>query len=231
MKRLALMAALVLISSVAGFAQGESISKAEFDAVQNDSAHPNIRWKGLTYRAVITTETTSSIGKQFDYRSKMMTEYGSSGATRSAHESQMAGGEPKQSETVRIDSLVYSRTGAGAWSRKPANGSSPVADPARQATSNELSSEAEYRYLGTIEFRGKPAKVYQKTETRKAVDTKSGAEMTSVSTTKYWFDADGTLLKSVFKSDSKRGEMTSRTGVVMEYELDPNIRITAPSVS
>lgn len=225
-----LTAAFVLISGVAGFSQGEVISKAEFDAVQNSSVHPNIRWKGLNYRAVITTETTSSIGKQFDYRSKMITEYGPSGATRSVSESRMASGEPKQSETIRIGNEMYSRIGAGPWTRKQATNSDPTPD-AQRPVSHELSSEGEYRYLGTVEFRGKTAKLYQKTESRKTVDTKSGAETASVSTTKYWFDADGTLLRSVFKSDSKRGDMTSQTGVVMEYELDPNIRITAPEGS
>ena len=72
--------------------------------------------------------------------------------------------------------------------------------------------------------------MYQKTESRRGVDTTSGAETMTISTTQYWFDSDGTLLKSVFKADSRRGDMTSQTGVVMEYELDATIRITAPNV-
>lgn len=224
-----LAAILVLISGIAGFAQGEVISKSDFEAVHNVAAHPNVRWKGNSYRAVIATETTSSIGKQYDYSSKAVTEYDGNGGTHSLNESGMASGQSKRYETIRIGDAVYSRNASGPWTRKEAAASDSSVAPLQPA-SHELAADAEYRYLGSVEFRGKPAKLYEKAESRKTVDPKSGVETISVSTTKYWFDAEGTLVRSVFRSDSKKGEMTSRTGVVMEYELDPNIRITAPKV-
>jgi hypothetical protein len=231
MKQFVLLTALLLAACAAAFAQGEAISKAEFDSIHNNSTYPQMRWNGQSFRAVIMTETSSSIGKQFDYSSKYTTEYGPNGAVRSLHESRMGTGDVKQSETVKVDDVTFVRSGSGAWVRKATTGSANPADEIPRPASHHIGGEAEYRYLGTEDFRGKPAKVYLKIEKRKVVDTKTGAEGTSTSKTKYWFDADGTLLKSVFKSDSKRGDVTSQTGVIMEYELDPGIKITAPVLS
>lgn len=231
MKQFVLFAALVLAGYATAFAQGEAITKAEFDSIHNNSTYPQMRWNGQSFRAVITTETSSSIGKHFDYSSKFTTEYGPHGAVRSWHESRMGTGDAKQSETIKVDDITYVRSGSSTWVRKAASGSANSADEMPRPASHELGGEAEYRFLGTEDFRGKPARVYLKIENRKVVDTKTGAEGTSTSKTKYWFDTDGTLLKSVFKSESKRGEMASQTGVVMEYELDPGIKITAPVLS
>jgi len=119
MRRPTLLAALiVLVSGITGLSQGEVITKAEFDAVNNAATHPNLRWKGVGYRSIIRTETTSSIGKQFDYASRSVTEFGSDGASHSLYESRMASGEPKRSETVWIGDTTYSRTGNAAWIRK-----------------------------------------------------------------------------------------------------------------
>ncbi len=231
MKQFVLLTAFVLVAGATTFAQGEAITKAEFDTIHNNSTYPQMRWNGQSFRAMITTETSSSFGKQFDYSSKFTTEYGPNGAVRSLHESKMGAGEAKQSETIKVNEVTYVRSGSGAWVRKSNSGSANSADESPRPASHDIGGEAEYRYLGTENFRGKPAKVYLKIEKRKVVDTKTGAEGASTSKTKYWFDADGTLLKSVFKSDSKRGDVTSQTGVVMEYELDPGIKITAPVLS
>ncbi len=228
MRIVVLFVALMITCSVSGYGQGEVITKAEFDGINNNSTHPNMRWNGRHFRAVITTETSATIGPQFDHKSKFVTEYGPNGATRSLHESQTGSSEARRSETIRIGDAVYSRTGNGVWSRKDSKIQEKATEVEQRPSSHELDVDAEYRFLGTEEFRGKTAKVYQRVETRNRVDTKSGEVVVSTSTTKYWFDAEGTMLKSVFRSDSKRKDLVSRTGVVMEYELDPAIKITAP---
>lgn len=227
MRQFVLLFALLLVGGGSVLAQGEVIGKVEFERIQNNSAHPNLRWKGLNYRSIITTETSSSIGERFDYSSKWVTEHGSGGAVYTRHESRMGAEEPKRSETVRIGDVVFTRKGSGDWSQASAE-KSEAPKPPTETTSQAISSEAEYRYLGLVRFRDSNAKLYQKTETRRTINSNTGVETTAVSNTKFWFGADGTLLRSEFRSNSHNGKITSRTGVVMDYELDPSIQISAP---
>jgi hypothetical protein len=225
--KISLVAAMILFTAaVSSFAQGQVIEKAEFEAIYNKSVYPSVRWKGRKYRATTITGTASSNHPDKNWSSQSIQEFDGE-STRARSESRLGQDEPRVSETIRISDAVYVRTGDGPWTRKPPT--TTASSGAGVSDVSVSSSESEYRFLGIEEFRGAPTKTYLRLSTGTRVNAQ-GTQTRTVSRTKYWFDAEGTLLRSEFRADSKWDDVTSWTEAILDYELDPSIEITAPIV-
>ncbi|HSI87755.1 MAG TPA: hypothetical protein VK918_01785 [Pyrinomonadaceae bacterium] len=224
--KISLLAAAIFFAAVSSFAQGQVIEKSEFEAIYNKSVYPSVRWKGRKYRATTITGTASSNHPDKNWSSQSIQEFDGE-STRARSESRLGKDEPRVSETIRIGETVYARTGDGPWTTRPST--TTASSGAGVGDVSTASSESEYRFLGMEEFRGTPTKTYLRLTTGTRVNAQ-GAETRTVSRIKYWFDAEGTLLRSEFRADSKWDDVTSWTEAILDYELDPSIEITAPNV-
>jgi hypothetical protein len=230
--------AVVLAGFISAVAQERSIDKSEFERVVGDSSYPYVKWKGKGFKATIRTEarlvgpaklpdgTTWSM----EHSSKTVTEFAAGGGYRQSAETSDKG-NTKRSETIRVGDVVYSRTGEEAWKKRAAGTPSPYTPPAEQATPFEdIDTVREYKYLGTEIVGSATVQTYLSTTKKKSVDKAKGTDYTTVSTTKYWIDKDGTMVKSEFRSNGTGVDRSSYTGVFMEFVLDPSISVVAPDV-
>jgi hypothetical protein len=216
---------LVLAAFVSAFSQEKTIDKSEFDAVYGASTNQYLKWKGRTFRQTITTETRVLGRPATDYSSKSVTEFGLGGAVRAVYESTFGGKTSAKRESIRIGDVIFERSGEGEWTKRVQQ--TDLAAPP-QSPVEVISIQTEYRFLGNELYKNKMARTYSTTDTEISVSKANGSTSEKVRTTKYWFDQDGTLVKSDFRSNSKIGDRSSYTGVIVEWELDPSIAIAAP---
>ena len=232
---------VVLAGLVSGFAQEKAIDKSEFDRIVNNSTYPYARWKGKSYRSTVTTEarlqgpSKTAEGPPFTmhHTTKMVSEFGPGNAYRQMREASYKEGEVKKYEYIRIGDFEYSRIGNESWTKKAVeNAPAPptVAPAAPPSPFEEISSDKEYKYLGTEPFRNATVLTYLATSKQKNVYKANGSEHETVITTKYWIDKDGTLLRSEFRAAGKGVDRSNTTTVIMDFALDPSISITAPTV-
>jgi hypothetical protein len=213
-----------------GFAQSKIIDKNEFDTAVTAAAEglPQY-WIGKPFRMIVTTQTHSSKRPDLDYSSKAVSELTGNGSNRNITETSM-GANRNSGESIKIGNDRYARKNGGPW-EKLATAATPLAPPTpRDPTTNVLNSEFEYNFLGTESFKGETARTYLRTERRTEIDKVTGEQRQNETTIKYWVAADGHIMKSDFLGTTKFTDWTSTTKVVMEYELDPSITITAPIV-
>lgn len=221
---------LVCCCAVMVPAQERVMDKAEFEAMVNGGYDHKTKWKGEKYRLTVVTSSTVTGRPQTDFSSKMITEFGPLMETRTINTSTFGGKPSPGREMLRIGEWVYTRSGNDAWTRKEYVPSTTAEKEKEQIARKILSSEAEYRFLGQSTLGNRPVQVYLKTERRTTLNEKNGETTESESTSKYWVDAKGTVLKNEYKSDN-RSKHTSQTYVLMEYELDPSITITVPEIN
>ena len=229
-----LLAAFLFFGLVSANAQEKVIDASAFEAVYNTGAHPNVRWKGQSFRTIIATEFRNDLGQAAatNWGSKLTTENGPSQKVRMIRESSFGGKVNEKQESIIVNGIRYSRIGSGNWTQQ-AEEASPKAQDLSHADPSHIEyaeMDVEYKSLGTESYKEQIARTYLKTERKKGIMKSSGAEYSSVATTKYWFSSDGTMLKSEFRVNSRSGETNSYTGVFMEWERDPTIVITAPAV-
>jgi hypothetical protein len=160
----------------------------------------------------------------------MITEFGPLMETRTINTSTFGGKPSPGREMLRIGEWVYTRFGNDAWTRKEYVPSTTPEKEKEHFAHKVLSSEAEHRFLGQSTLGNRPVQVYVKTERRTTLNEKNGETTESESYNKYWVDAKGTVLKNEYKSEN-RGKLRSQTYVLMEWELDPSIKFTAPEIT
>jgi hypothetical protein len=216
---------LVLAGFVSAFSQEKTIDKSEFDAVYEPSTNQYLKWKGRTFRQTVTTETRATGRPATDYSSKSVTEFGLGGTVRAVYESTFGGKASTKRESIRIGDVRFERSGDGEWTKRVQQTDSAIPP---QSPVEVISIQTEYKFLGNELYKNKMARTYSTTDKEISVSKSSGSTTEKVRTTKYWFDQDGTLVKSDFRSNSKIGELAIYTGVIIEWELDPSIAIVAP---
>ena len=221
---------LVLCCSVLVSAQERVMDKADFEAIVNGGYDHKTKWKGEKYRLTVVTSSTVTGRPQTDLSSKTITEFGPLMETRTINTSTFGGKPSPGREMLRIGEWVYTRSGNDAWTRKEYVPSTTAEKEKEQIPRKILSSEAEYRSLGQSTLGNRPVQVYVKTERRTSLNERNGETTESNSTNTYWVDAKGTVLKNEYKSDN-RGQQTSQTYLLMEYELDPSITFTVPEIT
>ena len=222
----------VLVSCCVGAvsAQERVIEKAEFDTMLTQGNSHGIKWKGEKYRMTVTTSAKVIGRPQMDHSSKSIHEFGSSSDSRSMTTSVFGSNSASTGESIRIGNWIYTRFGKDAWSRKEYAIATPA--PAKESADmgfEILSSQAEYRYLGEGKLVDKPVQMFAKTERQKKVSRSSGETSETESKNIYWVDPNGMILKSEYTSET-RGKFTSHISVVIEWQLDPSITLTAPEV-
>ena len=99
------------------------------------------------------------------------------------------------------------------------------------ASVNPADVQTEYKYFGNEKLNGQNAKVYAVIVKTKNIDPASKQEILSVSTTKYWFADNGTILKSDMTMESRNGGKISHSRATQIWESDANIRIEAPTMN
>jgi len=216
---------LVLFGFIGVFAQEKTIERAEFDAVYQNSLE---KWKGKSYRMIITTQSSTEGRPQTDYSSKSTIEYTSATTSRLIYENSFQS-KTSNSETIRIGDKIYIREGNGTWK---AETSEVKSQPGNKITNtdNQADGQIEYKFLGTEKLGSQTSNVYAKIARKKGINSTNNKETVSTTTTKYWFGEDGMVLKSDMKMDSQTGEKIFHNRLTQVWELDPNIKIEEPDL-
>ena len=207
------------------------IDKSEFDAVVTPAAENVGKYfLGKPLRMRTSAEVRNSAHPEFDLTSKSLSERSSKGDYHGLSESTL-GGKLMIGESIRIGEANYKRTNGGKWERAPAQKDPPVPAPAdRPSPTEQITSEAEYKYLGTENYELETAGVYSKVEKSSDVNKSTGKEQQKISSSKYWIAKDGHLIKQELRSTTKTPDMTMIVNIVTEYASDPAITITAPEI-
>jgi hypothetical protein len=225
---------LLAVCSASGFTQGKVIDKNEFDNAVRPATQVIAQYMiGKPFRMTVITEARNSLRPDLDYKSKWISETALDGSTRGVRESMLGkNGNTFEGITIGIDS--YARKNGGGWEKlDPPKVDRPTTPtmPPPPSLSEVLSSETEYKYLGTETFKGETARTYLQTERRTEIDKVKGTERKNETTTKYWLALDGHMLKSDFLYTTKNGDAVATTKVTIEYEIDPSITIIAPTIA
>jgi hypothetical protein len=210
-------------------AQERVMDKTEFDAIVTGGYDHKVKWKGEKYRMTVTTSSTVAGRPQTDHSSRNLTEFGSSMETRSIYSTVFGGKPSAPQESMRIGNWSYTRSGNDKWTRKEYVPSSATTKEREESRRKIFSSQAEYKYLGQSTLMDRPAHIYVKTERQTTLNEKSGESAEIESKNTYWVDANGTILKSEFRSET-RGKNTMQTSVIMEWELDTSITFIVPEI-
>jgi len=220
------------------------MDKSEFERLvssgnYHDGHSPLVRWKGKSFRLTSILEFRGQgPGKSADGTpwsvnriSKTIKEFGLNEAYRESNET-THNGDVTRTESIRVAGVLYSRNDNENWkiTKPEAPWQQPDASGGSSNPFEDISTDVEYKYLGTEVFRNATVKTYLATTRKKSVNKVNGTDEFLVSTEKYWLDQDGTTLKSVYRSDGKGVGRTSFTGITMEFVLDSSISITAPNV-
>lgn len=222
---------LIAAGTFSAFAQEKMIDPSEFEAVVMPAAENVGKYfLGKPLRLTMSSEVRNSARPEFDFTSKMLSERSSNGDYHGLSESTF-GGKPMSEETIRIGEARYRRANGGKWERSPAVKETQTAPPApRPSPTEQISSEIEYKYLGTENYKGETAGIYSKVERSVDVNKSTGKEQRSVKSSKYWLAKDGHLLRQELRTTTKMSDATSNINIVTEYGADPAITITAPEV-
>lgn len=221
------LAATVLLPA---FAQEKTIDKSEFTTAVSAASASVFRYReGKAYRIILSTEARYAGRPQTDFTTKRITERAVNGDVHWIDESTF-GAARKRSEGITIGEQEYVRSESGKWERTEVTHSPPPPKAPLKSTVEPISSDAEYKFLGTESYKGETAKLYGKTEHFVEVNKATGQERKGVRTTKYWVAADGHLIKSDFVATSDIRGAAFMTRIVTEYEFDPAITVTAPEI-
>jgi hypothetical protein len=223
--------ALILIGTLAAFAQERAISKEELDAVlKHPNRLPPIVWRDKSYRTVLTTEVKSEGKVQLHQSSKGIIEYVPRVGSRLISESK-SGSKITKTESITIGDKIYKRNENEAWTVEVKSETKRADTKPAASTFKDIDRQTEYKYLGTEMLNNQTTKVYESIEKIKSIDTATNEERIGTITTKYWFNEDGISLKEEVIGESRTGANTSYYRLTKAWELDPNIKIETPVVN
>ena len=216
---------LILFGYIGVFAQEKTIEQAEFDAVYQNSFE---KLKGKSHRIIMTTQSSVEGRPQTDFSSKTVLEFASPTTSRTTYESSFQSVN-KKTETIRIGGKTYTRKESDVWKEENPKVKS---QPGNKLTrvDNEVDNQIEYKFLGSEKLNNQSVNRYAKIAGKKLVNSANNKETLSITTTKYWFNEDGMLLKSDMEMESRTREMVFHTRLTQIWELDPNIKIIAPTL-
>jgi hypothetical protein len=219
--------ALILFACTSIPAQEKTITQSEFDAMYQISID---NWKGKTYRMVMSSQSTVEGRLQTNYASKTIIEFVSPTVNRSISESNF-NSKTTRTEAIRIGDKTYKRVGDGQWQEGAFQPYSPKTENKPANTSNQESSQIEYKYLGTEKLNTQTANVYAVIKKVKGVNSSNNKEYLHNIINKYWFSEDGLILKLNLEMETRTDIVTARNSLIHTWELDPNIKIEAPNLN
>lgn len=233
-----LLAALILFGAVSGvFAQERTMSKAEFDSVIKNAKWALTEWKGKALRMTQTSESKAE-GKFQEFASgKTTIEFASPTVSRLISEI-TSRSKTTKSESIRIGDKTYKRTGDGAWiegtteaKTQTKTAEPPPPPPPALPGEDQAEKLTEYKYLGTEQLNGLTTNVYAVTMKIKRLNPTTNQETLSISTHKYWIGEDGVKLKDEDVGETRGGETNLYRRLTVVWELDPTIKVEAPTIN
>ena len=229
-----LLAALILFGTVGVFAQERTMSKAEFDSVIKNAKWALTEWKGKSSRMIQTSEARAE-GKIKEFSSgKTTIEFASPTVSRLTSEI-TSGSKNTKSESIRIGDKTYKRSDDGAWTEgiieAKTKTTEPPPPPPAPVAEDQSEKLTEYKYLGTEQLSGMTANVYVVTTKIKRLSPTTGKEVLSTSTNKYWLGEDGVKLKEESIGETRGGETSIYRRLTVVWELDPTIKVEAPTIN
>ena len=149
------------------------MDKSEFERIVSngnyqDGHSPLVRWKGKSFRLTSILEFRGQgPGKSADGTpwsvnriSKTIKEFGLNEAYRESNET-THNGDVTRTESIHVAGVQYSRTGNENWkSTKPEAPWQPDASGGSSNPVEDISTDVEYKYLGTEVFRNATVKTY-----------------------------------------------------------------------
>jgi hypothetical protein len=201
-------------------AQTRGINEQEFNKVK-DSAYQ--KTSAENYRKKLKSQHYHHISDKEPYFQRNVT---TELAAKDYHEilEDVRVDEVKRSETIEINNRKYLRENNGKWkdiTKPEAGGLGGVFTVTGEVVKNE--ETAEHRYLGKQMVNGQRVDVYEQKITRK-YENIAGL---SVNEEKIWIDQKGRYLKTETKTRIGDKHIFQ---MIVEYEYDPSIRITAPKI-
>jgi len=212
---------LVFLSAGLIFAQEKKITAAEMTAVQNKAKE---KLNGQRYRVRMTSGVYQNPNsKTPSWSGKTITEYAPEGihSITEANDN----GQRSRRETITLGERRFVKTNDEAW-KELSSGQEGGGGFVNMGTTVPVSKEdksIEYKYLGKKSVDNREAEVYQiKTRLNIASNFTTGV---SVSTERFWYDADNRLIKT--ERESRFNDKPVQDMVLL-YEYDPTIKIEAP---
>ncbi|MGI8468852.1 MAG: hypothetical protein ACR2N3_10395 [Pyrinomonadaceae bacterium] len=211
-----------ILSSFAGvFAQEKTIGKDEFDAVYKNAL---AKRADKSYRTTITFQNSSEDKPGATDSGTMIIEFIPPSTRRMVYQSNSEL-QNKKRETIRIKDKIYTKEDGAAWKDVSNNNRQP------ENKSNVVEDKTEYKFLDGEMLNNQKTSVYEEIENRKRVNPADNKEITSDTTTKYWFGEGGELLKVEQSGDLHIGDKLFHNRLTKIYELDPNIKIATPQIT
>lgn len=214
--------ALIFFAAISVLAQERVIEKPEFDAVYRASFGKRAN---KPYREITTSEHYVNGSLADGFTSKSTAEFLPRVGYHSTYESNIQSQIGKKERIVVVNKF-YIREGDGEW-KEGSIETPPTPEPATKS----VSSDIEYKFLGSERLNNQDTTIYSVAESRKSVNPKNNLETLSDITTRYWFSDTGELLKKEFSMKMQNGAFVSNIKSVTTYEIDPNIKIEAPELA
>lgn len=217
---------LCLLLALAGFtvavsAQGTVVQKAQFDDIIKSSTQI---MKAKPHRVTVVSETSVNGKPQETTSAKTVVEV-VGGDKRRAVREYKSQNQSQKKEYIQVGSKVYSRENEGQWTQ------SGMPNNSAEGNLKVISEQIEYKSLGSEALNGTNANVYTRTRERKMTDNSNNEEVQSTETVKYWFDANGALLKREMERENRRGGKIFHFKVTATIAFDDNIQVVAPQVA
>ena len=225
--------AIFLVSSIGVFSQEKTIAESDFQRILGNSFQ---RFSGKTYRQINiqqssveflpSTNMPANILRSIAPKNtlvKSVTEY-------QPHVGYYASFEfNSETSTVRREMIViadktYLREGNSKWAEALPKF---VSEP--ECKTKVIENQIEYKFLGTEKLDNQKTDVYSKTERSKVINLTNNMESFFIQTIKYWI-GEGSLIKFEINREISNGKTVDTYKSTSVYELDPNIRIEAPSI-
>ena len=221
--------AILLFSFIGISAQETVINKAEFDKIMAEN------YRIAMNQPTRTTELMEHSGVGSSLKTRSIRER-SGRAYRNIYEAESEVSSSKI-ETISINGKTYKKILDKPWTEEIVEKRTPP-----QSTVETISSESIYKSLGVEKIGGIETKKFKLTEKKETLNREKGYETSSNSTSTFWFDNTGLLIKSeritesILKSQPKENDTMIRkpTKTVMKttttIEIDASIKIEAPQI-
>lgn len=214
--------AFVLLFSIGAFAQEKTIDESEFTTILKNAM---TRRENKSFRVKTSFQSTVEGKPEENNAGTTVMEFASPGMSRVVFQSNSKA-QPRAGERIKINNKTYTRENGAAWKQDT------TIDNQRDDERNAaVESNVVYKFLGSNLLNGKQANVYEKTENRKRISQKDNKEINSDVATKYWFSADGDLLKTERMAIVHIADKTLHIQVTKNYEMDASIKIETPQIA
>lgn len=212
---------LILAGFSAVYGQEKPVQPSEFETIIKNASEI---LKTKPHRMIVT-QTSLVNGKPQESSSlKSIVQVAGTDKRHSVREYKSAAKNVKR-EYIKFGEKTYFRENDGQWTQSR-NENNPS-----QGNLKTLSEESQYQFLGKEMLNNQSVSVYRRMRTATRIDVSNNEEIQSTETVKYWFDANGMLLKRESERENRRGGKVFNFKTVATFDYDGNIQIVAPQVA